>query len=632
MVLGFNRPFAHPISSFNVPVPLIESDPDEGDMISVCFNRDYLPYILGALSQLELQSTWKTDDPEAVRIMQEKISVLEGMFASEACATEMVETPFYDNEEDVDDEEYLGEQTWYDSLSDWVISGFLAISFTPAAAIAYNATIPRIRLALKTGDAGTIVRVIFGAVDTLYDTFSPTPEIVYLELDYGETFAEGRIASETLYPLRIEHTGTHNDDATPTADGYYAQIVKGDLRPLVPALIDVRQREDEPCILEKRVDGGSYEQFAQLDLCPPMLQIIDGVINTTPDGGETWTPVETVPYDPMYTNPPPPRERTEAPTAKQCSAALSTAIGYMQLAKRLAPALEDVFNVPFAAAGLWAGVLTNELNFFIGGDFFNDLSSNLSFQLNATSYLSALYLSSLGSGMSWMEYFLSQTGADEAPTTTEALKCIFACSMDEDGLISYSAFIDALEAGEGVPEGFVSFVETLGGGTLNAIIGAPFASVEAAECEDCVCPGDWCYYFDFAASNGGFSQDPNQVPGCGTWVSGLGWQSSWNGSVRGVYIHRVFDSSNVTHVEMGWTLSEPGTSAYAASGNTFGTYTTLVSVSATAGALEWDGDITMIELGAAVGNAIGSNEGTATITYVMMRGVGDNPFGENNCP
>lgn len=62
MVLGFDNPFAPSTGSFPLPVVPPDTDPDEGDQVTVCFSVDWLPFVLGALQQLTLQATWKGDD------------------------------------------------------------------------------------------------------------------------------------------------------------------------------------------------------------------------------------------------------------------------------------------------------------------------------------------------------------------------------------------------------------------------------------------------------------------------------------------------------------------------------------------------------------------------------------------
>jgi hypothetical protein len=44
--------------SFQQPVPIPASKPGSPDFVQVCFNKDWLPYILGCLFQLTLSTTW----------------------------------------------------------------------------------------------------------------------------------------------------------------------------------------------------------------------------------------------------------------------------------------------------------------------------------------------------------------------------------------------------------------------------------------------------------------------------------------------------------------------------------------------------------------------------------------------
>lgn len=76
-------PFAHPTSSFNKPVPLPGAEPDQGPCATVSFSRAWLPYVLGAMTQLMLQTTWLTDDPDEFRLVQEQASTLIAMFAEQ---------------------------------------------------------------------------------------------------------------------------------------------------------------------------------------------------------------------------------------------------------------------------------------------------------------------------------------------------------------------------------------------------------------------------------------------------------------------------------------------------------------------------------------------------------------------
>jgi len=76
-----NSPYAHPVSSFERPVPLVLVDPDTNPLVCVSFNSSYLPYIIGALKQLLLQSTWDTNDPSQIDLQQMRVFDLIYLFS-----------------------------------------------------------------------------------------------------------------------------------------------------------------------------------------------------------------------------------------------------------------------------------------------------------------------------------------------------------------------------------------------------------------------------------------------------------------------------------------------------------------------------------------------------------------------
>lgn len=86
-----DNPFAVPISSFQRPVPLVLVDPDDEPDYNVCFRKEWLPYILGSLQQLWLQTTWDTTDPDALALEQDRAKLLTSMFlrGCEVCEAEL---------------------------------------------------------------------------------------------------------------------------------------------------------------------------------------------------------------------------------------------------------------------------------------------------------------------------------------------------------------------------------------------------------------------------------------------------------------------------------------------------------------------------------------------------------------
>lgn len=195
MVLVFSE-YPRPIPSFRAPVPAPDVEPTDAPLVSVCFNYDWLPYVLGALTQLTLQSTWAGEfDPPNALAMRRGASLIQQFalaYDDAACPiTQEVPAPFWDDATDSDDESDAADQDWYGvydgdfaaQLADWAIAGFIAYSGDIGAAIAFTTIAPKFRLAWKTGDLGGIIRVFIDAEDYgTVDTYSEEPGV--LEKDF----------------------------------------------------------------------------------------------------------------------------------------------------------------------------------------------------------------------------------------------------------------------------------------------------------------------------------------------------------------------------------------------------------------------------------------------------------------
>src|SRR5438445_10539673 len=83
-----DNPFAYPQSSYQRPAPLVLVDPDVDANFTVCFRSEWLPYVVGALSQLLAQTTWETDDPDVLNLVQARAQLLIALFM-EGCPTIM---------------------------------------------------------------------------------------------------------------------------------------------------------------------------------------------------------------------------------------------------------------------------------------------------------------------------------------------------------------------------------------------------------------------------------------------------------------------------------------------------------------------------------------------------------------
>src|SRR6266496_2153885 len=80
-------PYARPVSSFQRPVPLVFVEPSDAPRVCVEFNAQWLPYVIGALKQLTLQTSWDSIDPEIIQTQQERSMDLINIFAAAEICT-----------------------------------------------------------------------------------------------------------------------------------------------------------------------------------------------------------------------------------------------------------------------------------------------------------------------------------------------------------------------------------------------------------------------------------------------------------------------------------------------------------------------------------------------------------------
>ena len=97
-----DSPFAEPTSSYNQPVPPVQADPTDNPIVYIPINKQYIPYIAGALQQLLLQAAYpsdiSTDDlnlvqsrwMDAISIVGNALSLVLAQFSAGADEGEMM--------------------------------------------------------------------------------------------------------------------------------------------------------------------------------------------------------------------------------------------------------------------------------------------------------------------------------------------------------------------------------------------------------------------------------------------------------------------------------------------------------------------------------------------------------------
>lgn len=160
---------------------------------------------------------------------------------------------------------------------------------------------------------------------------------------------------------------------------------------------------------------------------------------------------------------------------------------------------------------------------------------------------------------------------------------------------------------------------------------------------------EWCYEFDFTASNGSWTPRTVFSGTPGSYSAGVGWvhgdfrSSASSSFYRGVEIVRTFSSATITSIEVEFDLTK---GSYVSSSD-YGVVRIespsptvraqilrSAAVSGSAQTLTFTGLITQTSITLFLHSSVqasASYSGSATIKRVTIRGTGVNPFGADNC-
>lgn len=259
---------------FRYPLPVPDEDPSSGDLVKIQVNRKWLGLVSGACMALTQDQTWLTTTDE-----EQALAFHKAMDLLVQLNTPIVDEPFYEDDDTADGTPDTG-APWYEDVSDWIIAAFLATTFTPNAAIVYRATIPRLRLAFRTGNVGAIVRVLINDIEIWTgNTNAPTVGLLEQELDV-ETFAAEHNLGPAPWEMRIVHGGAPVGlTAHAETTAYKLEVELGDIRPR-EASVQLRQNG---CALEVSTDGVSWVSLYNPSDCVDGL-IQQGIQDAIDDG------------------------------------------------------------------------------------------------------------------------------------------------------------------------------------------------------------------------------------------------------------------------------------------------------------------------------------------------------------
>lgn len=387
---------------------------------------------------------------------------------------------------------------------------------------------------------------------------------------------------------------------------------KGHVAENLMSCLSVRQNPENPCQLQQENEDGTWTTWANLRLCPPKLRLVNGMTIVEMPDGSIIIPEADDNYDGReapYT--PPPREDPEDDAI--CLAAANAENVFYQLHAQV---YDKVFVPDYTWAGLTLGTI-------IVGILMLPV---------ALAVIVAVLIA--GGGMAILS---GLDLADYSFTVRKQFRCLLIENADySDGVVTFDfdavlAGINAKVVGINIWAGLALYLNVVGQSGLNRA-GATTSITEF----DCGCDR-WCWKDDFTTGTHGYSPVVIEGLDFANYVSGQGWQPRIqnDGCSNHAYVYVTkslgFTVNNIDHVK--YTFANPigGFDIIffdQLSGGGFAQRTvldngvdTVHQASMTAVSLDGVG-LTL--------NKCGNPEGF-TLVSVEYGGVGDNPFGDDNC-
>lgn len=208
---------------------------------------EFLGLVNGALSELCQAHNWEKDGEMTE---DEAAEFFLSMF--QAYLKNQNEPPDWENPDELDG---LPEQPWYDELADWIIAGFLAITFTPQAAVTYTATVPKLRIAFRTGNLGALFRVLINGVEVWTgDSYAPVTDLIEQVFDMS--------AETEPYTVRIEHNGVGDNINGTEAK---LEVIRG--KAVADMVATILRADPTGCGVQWSTDNGDTWDTVDLATC-----------------------------------------------------------------------------------------------------------------------------------------------------------------------------------------------------------------------------------------------------------------------------------------------------------------------------------------------------------------------------
>jgi hypothetical protein len=294
-------------------------------------------------------------------------------------------------------------------------------------------------------------------------------------------------------------------------------------------LMDVRQSETTPCILEKTSDGSEWESFANLALCAPRMRILDGVIQQEIETG-VWENVSplTQPVEDRLNGPVTPVWETVPPGEDGNCLAAANASAYVNTI------VYEIANA-FGAATEFAAILAIILGY-------------LSASVTGVLGLVSLFLLEIAA------WSISNWNDIRDYDTTSDLTGLLVCRFGPTGVMSQSDWnialgdITAARNACGVDDDCLrrwflvrAIVEILGPVGMSRLAGA--SGITTYDCSGITCY-DWTHTFDFSESDNDWTAEISQDYPAGIYENSA-WYAVYRGQLGSTGAYRIHVKSPV---------------------------------------------------------------------------------------
>lgn len=243
--------------------------------VKIPASLDFIAPISGALAQLTYATNW---EKHGDLTPDETAAIYSGIY--QEFLHFQNEPPVWETPDDIDGQP---EQVWYEELSDWIIAGFLAITFTPLAALTYQSTVPKLRIAIRTGNLGALFKVLINGIEVWTgDSYSAITDLIEQTFDMS--------AETEPYTVRIEHNG---QGIYPTGDAKLEVVREGVLADMIQTIL---RADPTGCGIQWSLDNG--DNWETIDLATCITDLANGAIGQAIDDGLISTPGQQSPGTP----------------------------------------------------------------------------------------------------------------------------------------------------------------------------------------------------------------------------------------------------------------------------------------------------------------------------------------------